>query len=91
MYCDFPAVPFACDEFGAATCMLTPALVSTTSLQATTESGALLGNIDSTSHMAHDRVWIYNGMSDTVVNPGNASYNTRFVTRYALVSICEEN
>lgn len=71
------AVPFACAEFTAAACMLTPSLVSPSALRATTTSGAALGNVDSTSNLADDRVYIYNGQSDSVVNPGKYKGNVR--------------
>ncbi|XP_052811890.1 uncharacterized protein LOC128239328 [Mya arenaria] len=65
-------VPFACaGSVGSSlSCMSAPNLVSPAQLEATTSAGALVGNIDATSHMSHDRVYIYNGKLDSVINPG---------------------
>jgi hypothetical protein len=70
--CVFLAV-FACSGGNlaeAAVCMKTPSLVSVTALETLLWSGSLFGNADSSSHMRHDRVWIFNGMRDSVINPG---------------------
>jgi hypothetical protein len=50
--------------------MTLPQAVSASALELTTESGATVGNIDATSNMADDKVYIYDGKSDSVVNPG---------------------
>ena len=50
--------------------MTMPQAVSASGLELTTESGATLGNIDAVSNMADDKVYIYDGISDSVVNPG---------------------
>ena len=68
-------VPFACTSgFGAATamtsCMKYPSTISVTVLEGITDSGAAVGNIDSTSNMRNDKVYIFDGKDDSVVNPG---------------------
>ncbi len=71
------AVPFICSEGIMATalgvCMKTPALISVSTLELITSSGALFGNLDATYHMKDDRVYIFDGKLDSVVNPGKLS------------------
>ena len=50
--------------------MLSPALLSVSVLEAITASAAVVLNIDSTSLMRSDNVWIFAGMLDSVVKPG---------------------
>ena len=68
-------VPFACTGGGGAitavtSCMQHPSTISTTYLETLTDAGAVAGNIDRTSHMLNDRIYIFDGISDTVVDPG---------------------
>ena len=51
-------------------CMAFPGLVSVGSLELVTASAALVFNVDPTSHMRGDNVWVFAGSHDTVVNPG---------------------
>lgn len=69
-----PLVPFACSGgslAGALACMNAPGAESVSALELLTSSGAFLGTVDSPYHMRHDKVYIFNGKSDTVVRPGN--------------------
>jgi len=65
-------------------CMLTPSFISTTTLETITSSGASIGNIDAVSNLANDRVFIFDGMADSVVNPAigrkTAEYYQHFIT-----------
>ncbi|XP_067686522.1 poly(3-hydroxybutyrate) depolymerase-like [Haliotis asinina] len=65
--------PFMCSGGLAATalgtCMTTPSMISVPALEAITTSGALFGNVDATYHMRNDRVFIFGGTRDSVVNP----------------------
>lgn len=67
-------VPFMCSGGNLVTatgvCMELPSTILVSALEAVTASGALVGNIDSTSNMRNDRVWIYAGTHDSVVKPG---------------------
>ena len=68
-------VPYACTGGGGAvtgltSCMNVPSTISTTYLETLTAGAALLGNIDSTSNMRNDKIWIFDGTADTKVNPG---------------------
>ncbi|KAK3577426.1 hypothetical protein CHS0354_032275 [Potamilus streckersoni] len=71
---NFPlSAPFACSGGIAATallCMQTPSIVSPTALEAIVTSGANVGNVDATSNLLHDKVYIFDGQFDSVVNPG---------------------
>ena len=51
-------------------CMKMPSLVSTTYLEGLTNSADVLGTIDNTAHLSNDRIWIFDGINDTKVNPG---------------------
>ncbi|XP_025083450.1 uncharacterized protein LOC112557673 [Pomacea canaliculata] len=66
-------VPFMCSGGNLVTatgvCMELPSTILVSALEAVTASGALVGNIDSTSNMRNDRVWIYAGTHDSVVKP----------------------
>ena len=65
-------MPFACSGgvvAEVAICMQTPSLVSVTALTATTEAGDAVGNIDDTSNMADDKIYIFDGKLDSVVRP----------------------
>ena len=69
-------VPYACTGgFSVATaltsCMKMPSLVSTTYLETLTNSADVLGTIDNTAHLSNDRIWIFDGINDTKVNPGS--------------------
>ncbi|OWF49907.1 uncharacterized protein LOC110451096 [Mizuhopecten yessoensis] len=78
-------VPFACSRgtiAGASACMLTPSVESVTSLEFLVTSGSFLGNVDSTSNLRHDKVYIFSGTSDTVVKPGNGPNIQRFYQHY---------
>ena len=68
-------VPYACTGGGGAvtgltSCMNVPSTISTTYLETLTAGAALLGNIDRTSNMRNDKIWIFDGTADTKVNPG---------------------
>ncbi|CAC5419973.1 unnamed protein product [Mytilus coruscus] len=82
-------VPFACSGgnlVGALACMQTPNLESVSSFERLTSSGAFLGNVDSTYHMRHDKVYIFAGQSDSVVKPGNGPNIQRYYNHYTLHS-----
>ncbi|XP_071104021.1 poly(3-hydroxybutyrate) depolymerase-like [Haliotis cracherodii] len=65
--------PFMCSgglvATAVGTCMKSPSLISVTALEAITSSGAWFGNVDATYHMKNDRVFIFDGTKDSVVNP----------------------
>ena len=68
-------VPYACTgglSVAAAltSCMNMPSLVSVTYLETLTNSADVLGTIDHTAHLSNDRIWIFDGINDTKVNPG---------------------
>ncbi|XP_069120621.1 poly(3-hydroxybutyrate) depolymerase-like isoform X2 [Argopecten irradians] len=78
-------VPFACSGgsiAGASTCMLTPSLTSVSSLELLVTSGSFLGNVDTTSNLRDDKVYIFSGTSDSVVKPGNGQNIERFYRHY---------
>ncbi|VDI55704.1 Hypothetical predicted protein [Mytilus galloprovincialis] len=66
--------------------MQTPSLESVSSFELLTSSGALFGNVDSTYHMRHDKVYIFAGQSDSVVKPGNGPNIQRYYNHYTLHS-----
>jgi len=57
------------------TCMQTPNLVNVPFLIAEANSVAAAGNIDATSNINGDRVFIYHGTNDNVVYPGTAYHD----------------
>ena len=68
-----------CAEGIAATgiaCMTTPSLTSVTALELVTTSAAFVFNIDSTSHMRNDKIWIFAGTEDSVVKPSKSFDDT---------------
>ena len=76
-------VPYACTGGGGAvtgltSCMNVPSTISTTYLETLTAGAALLGNIDRTSNMRNDKIWIFDGTADTKVNPGMYRLGLRF-------------
>ena len=75
----FILVPFACTQGGgipaALECMTQPEVVDPDALEEITDLGADAGNIDATANMKNDKVYIFNGELDTVVNPGNNDNN----------------
>ncbi|XP_048780035.1 uncharacterized protein LOC125683202 isoform X2 [Ostrea edulis] len=78
-------VPFACSGgtlAGLTTCMSIPSLESVSTMEALVSSGALFGNADATYHMRHDKVFIFNGLEDSVVHPGNGPNIARFYRHY---------
>lgn len=67
------SVPFACSGgnfAGATACMLNPSVESVFTFESLTTAGAWVGNVDATSHMQHDRVYIFAGKDDTIIVPG---------------------
>lgn len=69
----FVIVPYACAGLGGLTitlCMLSPSLINTQLLISEAESASSSGSIDNTINMANDKIFLYNGLSDTVVNNG---------------------
>jgi hypothetical protein len=54
----------------ATTCMLTPSLVNNAFLISEANSLSATGQIDSTSNIMNDRVYIYHGSKDSTVFPG---------------------
>ncbi|WAR08700.1 hypothetical protein MAR_018658 [Mya arenaria] len=79
-------VPFACaGSVGSSlSCMSAPNLVSPAQLEATTSAGALVGNIDATSHMSHDRVVSANQISSTYQPPQCTVWPTMAMCMYLL-------
>ncbi|XP_060081973.1 poly(3-hydroxybutyrate) depolymerase-like [Ylistrum balloti] len=78
-------VPFACSGgtiAGASACMLTPSMESVTSLELLVSSGSFLGNVDSTSNLRLDKVYIFSGTSDSVVKHGNGPNVAHFYQHY---------
>lgn len=77
--------PYMCSEGNVATsfaCMMTPAIISVSALEIVTSSAAFVFNIDSTSNMHNDNVWIFAGTHDSVVNPGAASKIAEYYHHY---------
>lgn len=67
-------LPFACAEVGGAVtaetiCMHDPSLVLPAVLELTTDEAAEALEIDPTSYMRNDKVYIFNGKADTMVDP----------------------
>ncbi|XP_064597148.1 poly(3-hydroxybutyrate) depolymerase-like [Liolophura sinensis] len=63
-------VPYGCAGLAGMTislCMLSPALINTHALILVAESASEIGTIDNTKNMANDKIFIYNGLSDSVV------------------------
>ena len=64
--------------------MKSPDLISVDELVTITHTTALSGTIDEPSYMANDRVYLFSGTKDTVVNPGVmkklTEYYSHFVT-----------
>ena len=56
---------------GATACMKAPAVESISYFETLTSAGVLWGNVDSTSHLRNSKVYIFNGLDDSVVNHGN--------------------
>ncbi|KAK3106431.1 hypothetical protein FSP39_019772 [Pinctada imbricata] len=78
-------VPFACSDgnlAGATKCMLTPALETVFTYERLVSSGALFGNVDSASSMANDKIYIFAGTQDSVVNPGNGKNIAKFYSHF---------
>ena len=50
--------------------MKSPGSIDLTSIQSKTAQGAQNGQIDATSNMHNDKVYIFDGTLDTTVNPG---------------------
>lgn len=81
-------LPYGCSGGNMMTaltnCMTMPSSVSAASLESRTQSEASRGEIDATSNMANDKVFILNGRADSTVNPGIGhvieSYYDHFVT-----------
>ncbi|XP_033731830.1 uncharacterized protein LOC117321514 [Pecten maximus] len=78
-------VPFGCSGgliAGASMCMQTPSVTSVTSMEILVTAGGFLGNVDSPSNLQNDKVYIFSGNSDTVVNPGNGPHIQQFYQHY---------
>ncbi len=83
---------------GLSACTKSPDLISVDELVAVTWTTALSGTIDKPSHLANDRVYLFSGSLDSVVDPGVvkklAQYYTHFVTKreiYSMFSITAEH
>lgn len=66
--------PYYCAQAtiaGATTCMSTPSLEVISALVQETQNTAAFGYADPVSNIQGDKVYIYAGTADTVVNPGN--------------------
>ena len=63
-------------------CMLYPGLTIMANLYARTNTYDLYGSIDSTSNLAGDRVYVFHGLADTVVNPGSGDNVQEFYNHY---------
>jgi len=63
-------------------CMMTPSVISPTALEVITTSAAFIANIDSTSNMRTDNVWIFGGVHDSVVNPSIVSKVSEYYHHY---------
>ena len=55
-------------------CMKTPGNIDVAGIVAATKQGASGGQIDATSNMQNDKVYIFDGRADTTVNPGKGLY-----------------
>lgn len=66
-------VPYGCAGLAGMTvslCMLSPALINTQALISVAKTASGLGTIDNIKNMANDKIFIYNGRSDSVVKHG---------------------
>ena len=75
----FLAVPILCSPLGPYmcaqdlnTCIYDPALISVAELVSLTNVAAQNNEIDSTSNLKNDRVYLFSGTIDTIVNPGKS-------------------
>eukprot|EP01113_Clastostelium_recurvatum_P017394 TRINITY_DN2040_c0_g1_i1.p1 TRINITY_DN2040_c0_g1~~TRINITY_DN2040_c0_g1_i1.p1 ORF type:complete len:359 (-),score=86.87 TRINITY_DN2040_c0_g1_i1:13-1065(-) len=63
-------------------CMANPGLISLDELYAATTYAEGLDSIDPTSHLKDDRVWLFSGTRDTIVNPGVMSKLAQYYGHY---------
>ena len=72
--CIRDAGPYWCAQenldIALSACTTEPDLISVQELVAVTFSTALTDTIDSTKHMASDKVYLFSGVQDSVVVPG---------------------
>ena len=66
------------------TCIYDPALISVAELVSLTNDAAQNNEIDSTSNLKNDRVYLFSGTIDTIVNPGKSP---RFVSLHFCLCI----
>ncbi|XP_064405963.1 poly(3-hydroxybutyrate) depolymerase-like [Halichondria panicea] len=94
--------PFFCAQdnldIALSACTKSPELISVDKLIAITYTTALGGTIDKPSHLSSDRVYLFSGSLDSIVNPGVmkklAQYYSSFVTKgdvYSMFSIPAEH
>jgi len=77
------AVPYYCTLGNLALqglCALGPERINITVLTDQTHKYASGGMIDPTSNMLNDRVFIYHGMNDTRILPGNMQLNSTLLS-----------
>ena len=77
-YSFFFSVPYACAEDGGAVtavtiCQHDPSLVLPSELELATDEAAEALQIDPVSNMKNDKVYIFNGKADTIVDPGDVT------------------
>lgn len=80
--------PFWCSNdkiaIALSSCMTSPELISVDELVAITHSTALSGFIDPPSNLKNDKVWLFSGLNDTVVDSGVVSKALRY---YSLLGV----
>lgn len=82
-------VPFMCSGGTIAAslaCAQTPSLITVTPLEAIVASADLVGNVDDTSNMRNDKVWIFSGTHDSVVRPAAGPKVQQFYEHYVTAS-----
>lgn len=75
--------PYYCAQSNTVTattaCMKTPSLIPVSILWSQTVLAQNTGVIDDTSNMADDRVWLFSGASDSVMDPGVTKKSRRIL------------
>jgi len=82
-----PLGPYMCAQ-DLNTCIYDPALISVAELVSLTNVAAQNNEIDSTSNLKNDRVYLFSGTIDTIVNPGKSP---RFVSLHFCLCYSQHN
>lgn len=82
----FAAPPYWCAEanleIALSACLTKPTLINVQELVDATDYARSLASIDDPSNMEHDRVWIFTGRLDTVVDQGVVNKTHEYYRRY---------